>query len=286
MMLFARPAGVRYRFLPPGPAGLLPWLIAALAFIAGLAVIGALTLDSAAAQLQAGASGRATVQVVTADPRLREAQTVAALQLLQRDPAIAAAQELPRAEIERLLRPWLGAGVTVHDLPLPAMIDVTLSDPAALPRLKAGLAKAAPLARLDLHSDWIGGATRTLRALQGLSIAIVLLVLGATAAIVALAVRASLDSTRATVELLHMMGAEDRGVSAIFEHRSFQQALAGGLTGCVGAGVAASALSSGAAGLTVPLAAWAALVLLPVAVALLAGAAARLGVRAALRAMP
>ena len=122
--------------------------------------------------------------------------------------------------------------------------------------------------------------------MQGLSVAIVLLVLGATAAIVALAVRASLDSTRATVELLHMMGAEDRGVSAIFEHRSFQQALAGGCVGCVGAGVAASALSGGAAGLSVPLAAWAALVLLPVAVALLAGAAARLGVRAALRAMP
>lgn len=286
MIGFPRPSGVHYRFIPSDRAGLLPWLVAALSFVAGLALVGALTLGGAAAQVRDSAQGRATVQIVTSYPAVRVNQTIAALGLLQRDAGVISARELPRSEIEALLRPWLGPGVTTGDLPLPGMIDIELADTATVSALESRLQAVAPAARLDVHSNWLGSAERTLRALQGLSLIIVTLIGAAAAAVVALAVRASLDSARPIVELLHGMGAEDAAIAVIFEHWSFQQAFAGGLLGCVVAGVAASALSGGAAGLVVPWTAWAALALLPVAVGLLGGVAARVSVRAALRAMP
>lgn len=286
MMGFPRPSGVRYRFLPSDRAGVLPWLVTALSFVAGLALVGALALGDAATQARDSAQGQATVQIVTSDPVERVNQTIAALGVLQRDPAVIAARELPRSEIEALLRPWLGPGVTTGDLPLPGMIDIELRDDMAVAALEMRLRAAAPAARLDVHSDWLGSAERTLRALQGLSLAIVALIGAAAAAVVALAVRASLDGARPVVELLHGMGAEDAAVAVIFVHRSAQQALTGGILGCVAAGVAASALSGGAAGLVVPWTGWVALTLLPVAIGLLAVMVSRSTVRAALRAMP
>ena len=121
-----------------------------------------------------------------------------------------------------------------------------------------------------------------MRGLQALSVVIALLVLAATAAMVTLAVRAALDGARPTVELLHMMGAEDAGVSAIFEHRAFAQGAIGGVGGAACAALALLLLAAGA----VPWTAWVALVVLPLALGLLAAAAARSGVRGALRVLP
>lgn len=286
MKRFLRPSGVRYRFLPSDRIGMLPWLVAALSFVAGLALVGALALEGAASQVRDSSQGRATVQIVTSDPVQRVNQTIAALGLLQRDASVIAARELPRSEIEALLRPWLGPGVTTGNLPLPGMIDIELGKTPSVRALETRLRAVAPAARLDVHSDWLGSTERTLRALQGLSLIIVALISAAASAVVALAVRASLDSARPIVELLHGMGAEDADVAVIFEHRSFRQALTGGGLGCGVAALAAFALSGGGTGLSIPWTAWAALALLPVAIGLLAGAAARLSVGSALRAMP
>lgn len=286
MMRFFRPSGVRYRFLPSDRVGLLPWLVAALSFVAGLALVGALALEGAASQVRDSSQGRATVQIVTSDPAQRVNQTIAALTLLQQDAAVIGARELPRSEIESLLRPWLGPGVTTGNLPLPGMIDIELKDGAAVATLETRLRTVAPAARLDVHSDWLGSTERTLRALQGLSLMIVALISVAASAMVALAVRASLDGARPIVELLHGMGAEDADVAVIFEHRSAWQALTGGALGCAVAALAAFALSSGGTGLTISWTAWVALGALPLVIGLLAGVAARFSVRAALRAMP
>ena len=286
MKSLLRPSGVRYRFLPSDRVGLLPWLVAALSFVAGLALVGALALSGAASQVRNSSQGRATVQIVTSDPVEQVNQTISALGLLQRDASVIGARELPRTEIEALLRPWLGPGVATGNLPLPGMIDIELSDGAVVASLETRLRGVAPAARLDVHSAWLGSTERTLRALQGLSLVIVALISIAAAAVVALAVRASLDGARPIVELLHGMGAEDADVAVIFEHRSFRQALTGGGLGCAVAAHAAFALSTGGTGLTITWAAWGALALLPLAIGLLAGVAARVSVRSALGAMP
>ena len=69
-------------------------------------------------------AGRLTVQIVgegAADPtRITEA--------LRRLPQVGEAVAVPREELAELVRPWLGDAGLDADLPMPAMIDVTLTD--------------------------------------------------------------------------------------------------------------------------------------------------------------
>jgi cell division transport system permease protein len=107
--------------------------------------------------------------------------------------------------------------------------------------------------------------------------------IGATAATVVLAARASLDTHRGTIEVLHLMGATDVQTARLFQRRIALDALFGGVVGFAAAaavllliGNRIGALGSdllGSAGL--PVLSWAVLVALPVFGVLLAMVVAR-----------
>lgn len=289
------PRAQRFRFLPrgQGSGGLVPPVIAVMSFLTALALAGGIALATAASGLGASLAQRATVQVVQANPDLREPQVRAVTALLGRDPAVASVRPLSRGDLERLLAPWLGEQVKARDLlPIPAMIDVDLRPGADVAALAARIRAVAPDSRLDAHARWLGPLAGAMKGLQWLAWAIVLLVTLATVAVVTLGTRSALGLYRPTIELLHMMGAEDSDIARIFQYRYLVHGTVGGifgvacalvviaglgrLAGRVGAGVI------GAAGL--PPLGWAALLLLPAAVGVLAMVAARLSVARALEA--
>jgi cell division transport system permease protein len=74
----------------------------------------------------------------------------------------------------------------------------------------------------------VGGFMRTLTWLAG---GIVLLMASATAAAVVLAARAGLETHRATIEVMHMLGATDVQVARLFQRRIVFDTLIGGVTG-------------------------------------------------------
>jgi len=129
-----------------------------------------------------------------------------------------------------------------------------------------------------------------LGALKWLAAGLVLLMVGATAATVVLAARAALDLHRATIEVLHLMGATDVQVARLFQRRIALDALFGGLIGfilaalvLIGLGQRVSALGSELLGsAAVPAPAWGILVGLPVFGVLLAMLVARLTILRAL----
>ena len=108
---------------------LLPGLVAAMAFLAALALAGAVGAASLASRWREGAGAVLTVQVP--DPLAPSTAAVAASRvdavraLLREQPAVASAHLLGEAELAELLRPWLGAADTLS-LPLPAVIEVRL----------------------------------------------------------------------------------------------------------------------------------------------------------------
>src|SRR5690606_13282558 len=73
------------------------------------------------------------------------------------------------------------------------------------------------------------------RLLQGLGFGIVLLVGLAMAALVIFATRAGLAARRGTIEVLHLIGAEDAYVARQFQRHVSRLALRGGLGGWLGA---------------------------------------------------
>jgi cell division transport system permease protein len=279
------------RLLPEGRmAGPMPWVIAIMMFLTVLAAAAGLGLRNAANSLDVG--NRVTVQIVEANPDLREAQARAAEAALRRIDGIRSVRRIGDDEIQALLEPWIGSAGLEADLPVPAMIDVEL-DPAATGRLdqiREAVNSIAPAARLDDNAQWLAPLAKLINALRLLSGGLVLLMVGATAATVVLAARAALDTHRSTIEVLHLMGATDVQVARLFQRRIALDALFGGIVGLIAAslvlaviGQRVGALGSellGSAGL--PLFSWLILIALPLGGVLLAMLVARITILRAL----
>ncbi len=247
------------RLLPPTRfAGPIPWVIAILIALVVIAAAGGLALRNLATSAQADLSAAVTVQVIEANPDLRAARGAAAVRVLTAMDGVQAVRLVPEAELAALLEPWLGEGATSGDVPIPALIDVELTrsaDPAEVARIEAALAQNVPGARVDAQSDWLRPVYGALAALQWLALGLITLVALATAAAVWLAARNAFAGARDTVEIIHLLGATDRQISAVFLRTVLYEAAFGAAVGTA-LGVAAvwllgqqfAALDSGMAG--------------------------------------
>jgi cell division transport system permease protein len=263
----------------------MPWVIAIMMFLTVLAAAAGLGLGSAAGALDASMGARLTVQLMEQNPDRREAEAARAVATLERQPGVVRVHRLTQAEMEKLLEPWLGSGTLDADLPIPAMIDVDLAagGPDRLESLRSAVAAASPSARVDSNATWLAPLGRLIAALRWLAAALVLLMIGATAATVVLAARAALDTHRGTIEVLHLMGATDVQVARLFQRRIALDALFGGVVGLLAAALVLLLLGSRAAALGsdllgsvgLPALAWAFLIALPIFGVLLAMLVAR-----------
>lgn len=279
--------------LPEGRlAGPMPWVLAIMMFLTVLAAAAGMGLASAASRLDEQIGGRITIQIVEANPVRKAAQAQAAAEALRGQAGVTAVRPVPEEEINRLLVPWLGEGGIAEDIPIPALIDVDLTPEghARLTALTRTVTAAAPAARVDDNGQWLAPLASLIGALKWLAAGLVLLMVGATAATVVLAARAALDMHRATIEVLHFMGATDVQVARLFQRRIALDALFGGLIGfilaalvLIGIGTRVSALGSELLGsASVPAPAWGILVGLPLFGVLLAMLVARLTILRAL----
>ncbi len=283
---------------------LLPSLVAAMAFLAALALAGTAGASALGRQWQEGAGSVLTVQVTepagaAADGGGTRLDRV--LALLRGTPGIASARALDAGELEALLRPWLGTGAGRIALPLPAVVDVRLSDPALdAGRLAVRVEAAAPGTLLESHDRWmrrLAVLARSLQACAGLALAVVAFV---AVAVVAVAVRAGLATRRGAIEIVHGLGATDGYIAGRFARRATLLAATGAGIGAVAAvpvllglaGLAApftgQAEDVGAAELVhaLPLALWLSLPSLPAAAAAIGWITAQGTVRRWLRRLP
>lgn len=226
-------------------------VMAVMLFLTALAVASGLGAAHARTLMQRELAGRLTVQVTEGDAARREAVAARVLAGLRALPEVARATPVDRAKLTALLRPWLGSDGNDPDLPVPAMIDVDLasdSDTAA-GRVAAVVARSSGAARVDRHADWmspVGGFMTSVALLAGL---LVLLTASAAAAVVVLAVRAGLETHRATIEVMHMLGSTDVQIARLFQRRIARDVAIGGAVGTVAALGVAVVLGGQLAGL-------------------------------------
>ncbi|MFD1610601.1 cell division protein FtsX [Sphingomonas tabacisoli] len=278
------------QLLPEGrAAGPMPWVIAIMVFLTVLAAAAGLALAGSARALGDQIAGRVTIQIVEADRVAREAQAEAVARRVRALPGIADVRRVPDAEIANLLEPWLGSGGL--ELPVPALVDVDLANPAQLRNLKTAVARIAPSARIDAHAQALAPLRDLIGTLRWLSLGLVFLMGVATAACVVLAARAALNTHHETIDVLHLLGATDIQIARLFQRRIALDALFGGGLGFAAGTLMILVLAGriGAVGselvgsVQLAPASWLALIAVPVAGALLATAAARLTVERALR---
>lgn len=274
-------------------ARFLPWLIAVMVFLASLALAASLGIQGAAARWDKALAGAATVQV-PAGPET-DKQVASALQLLRGLPGIIQAQALSRDAAAALVAPWLGESASLPDLPVPRVIEITY-DPQQLDEaaLRQQLSRAVPGASFDDHQRFVSG-------LRAIAHAAVLVGLGIFALVALVAMVAVIFTTRTglavhheVIEVLHLIGAQDRYVANGFAYHAWWTGLRGGLFGAIFAAASLLLLTIGATRLapgllpavSLGLADWLLLAALPPAAGLLAAATARLTVMRALARLP
>lgn len=266
------------------------WIMAIMLFLTVLAGALGLGMFAATAQLDRELSGRLTVQIVEPIASLRDSQAAAMVATLAKAPGVARAREVDRAHLAELLRPWLGDAGLDPELPMPAMIDVELRPGGDVAAIEQAARRIAPGARVDRHAQWLSPVRSFMTTMSWLAAGLVLLIAGATAAVVLLAARAGLDTHRDTIDVLHMLGSTDIQIARLFQRRIAFDTLLGGLAGTAAALVLIwflqarlSAVGSEMlGGVALQQRDWFLLLLLPIGFALVATVAARVAVLRAL----
>ena len=290
------------RHAPPLPRDWLStWLVLfvalAMGFLATLAVAAALGAATLARGWTTELNARATVVLPVAERPEQTLQT--ALTVIRETPGVAAARAIEGEEQAALLAPWLGADRELSDLPLPRLIDVegALGQPPPVGALTERLRQAGLDATVDAHGAFVRRlepAARQIRAFSYGGLGVVFIASGLT---VALACAAGLSAQARIVDVLKLVGAEDRYISRIFVRRYQWLAFigsGGGAAFALIALIAASDANAATAALGEDLAPilpqmrpkgadWLRFAGIPVGFALIATISARLAVRYALR---
>ena len=294
---------------------MLPLLVAAMAFLAVLALAGALAAASLAGRWREGAGSTITVQVPRADvpvPRgadgAEQSRLERVIELLRADSDVAALRQLGQAELAEMLKPWLGAAGDTLSVPLPAVLAVRLVDPGQdVSALAERLDDAVPGTLTESNGIWVRRLQALARSLQACAWLALLMVSLVAGAVVTVATRAGLAARREAIEIIHGLGATDGYIAGRFAGRATRLAALGGLAGALSAlpvllvlavlaapfgqadaaaGMALDLSSPSAALHALPLPLWVALPCLPLASALLGFVTTQATVRQWLRQLP
>lgn len=232
-------AAARHRLLPEGRvAGPMPWIIAIMMFLTVLAAAAGLALGAAVRAMGADLAGRATVQVVEAEPQARDRLAMRVAGVLRRAQGVRTVAPVNPETLSDQLRPWLGQNAASGDLPIPALIDIELTPGDAGPKvdgLRRLLSRLSDKLRIEPHAAFLQPIAGLLSALGWLAGGVVALMALATGAVVVLAARGAHDSHRVTIDVLHLMGATDVQIARLFQRRIGLDALLGAVAGFIAA---------------------------------------------------
>lgn len=227
--------------LPPEDAqdGALSFVVTVLCLIACLTVVCALAANRAAQGWRAQLGDSATVLVRPRGDETADGAAARAAEALAGVKGVAEADALEPEKAKALLRPWLGDDNGVlDDLPIPRLVSVDLDPkaPASAQALEQALKAADVDATLDDHSLWLKDVIRAGALARAAALGVAALMAAAAAAVIVFATRAGLAARRDLVDVLHLSGAEDRFIAALFQRRFARLAA---LAGLFGAGLAA-----------------------------------------------
>ncbi|MDX5932191.1 cell division protein FtsX [Acidiphilium acidophilum] len=216
---------------------LMPFMVAAMSFLAALALAGSVAAGALATHWLSGAQGLVTVEVpnptqpTAANAPLRQD---AVMTLLQATKGLSDAHLLSKADLATLLKPWLGDTAANGSLPiaLPAVIVVRADTGAPDAKiLETRLDAAVPGTLVDSGARWADRLAALTTSLRASAAAVLLIVTLVAASVVAVAVRSGLSQRREAIEIIHGLGALDSDIANQFALRAMRLAATGGLLG-------------------------------------------------------
>lgn len=212
-------------------------VIAIMTFLGALTAGGAVMVAGASQDWRHAVSRELTIQVRPLPNHDLLSEVDKAVALARGAPGVAEAMPFDEAAGERLLEPWLGSDLDLHDLPIPRLIVVKLGDSARFDA--AGLRKALESgvagASLDDHRLWMDRLAAMADTVVAVALVILALVLMAMGLAIGFATRGAMAGNREIVGVLHFVGAEDSFIAGEFRRHFLRLGLRGGAIGGGGA---------------------------------------------------
>lgn len=211
-------------------------LIAIMTFLSGVTLGGVVLVQKSAIAWSSDVGREMTIQIRPVEGEVMESNLRTAVALAEATPGVASARALTLAESQKLLEPWLGAGLDLTAIDIPRLVVVQLADPAEadVEKLQRDLT-AVKGASLDTHAAW----RQQLNVMAGTIVASGLLVLTlivvATVLAIIFATRGTMASNREIVDVLHFIGASNSFIAGEFQGRFLTIGFRGGIIGGLGA---------------------------------------------------
>jgi cell division transport system permease protein len=208
-------------------------VIGIMTFLACLTAGAALLVAHASQGWRSDVLREATIQVTPGANDDIESLVAKAVAIAAQSPGVESAHAYSKAESEKLLEPWLGAGFDLSQLPVPRVIVVRLRDqrPEDLATLRSALASAVPQADLDDHRIWAKRLGAMADAVVILAAALFVLMIVAMGTAIGFATRGAVAGNREIVEVLHLVGASNRFIAKEFQGHFRRLGLRGAMIG-------------------------------------------------------
>ncbi len=188
---------------------------------------------------------RASTVRISAPADQMQAQTTAALRVLEQTPGVAEVRALSDDEQRALLEPWFGPDLPLESLPVPQLIEINeTSEGYDSDGLRLRLQAEVPGAVLDEHTRWRKPLVTAAGRLRLLGWVAILMIAAATGAMFTLAANAALAANAQVIAVLRLVGATDGYIATAFVRRFTLRTLTGAAIGTV-LGVAALVLMPG-----------------------------------------
>src|ERR1700734_3091540 len=208
-------------------------VIASMTFLACLTAGAALLIADASQAWRSDVLRDATIQVKPQPSDDVESLVAKAVAIAAQAPEVESAHALSKAASEKLLEPWLGAGLDLSQLPVPRLILVRLRGQGAedLATLRKALAAAVPQADLDDHRIWATRLGAMADAVVILAAALFALMIVAMGTAIGFATRGAVAGNREIVEVLHLVGATNGFIAREFQGHFRRLGLRGAMIG-------------------------------------------------------
>ncbi|KKB85255.1 cell division protein FtsX [Devosia limi DSM 17137] len=211
-------------------------MITIMSFLSAVTLGGVVLVQKSAIAWSSDVGREVTIQIRPVEGEVMESNLRTAVALAEATPGVAAAHALTLAESEKLLEPWLGAGLDLTAIEVPRLVIVQLADPtdADIEGLTRNLG-AIKGASLDTHAAW-RQQLNTMAGAVVISGLMVLTLIGiATVLAIVFATRGAMASNREIVDVLHYIGASNKFIAGEFQGRFLSIGLQGGLLGALAA---------------------------------------------------
>ena len=211
-------------------------LITIMSFLSAVTLGGVVLVQKSAIAWSADVGREVTIQIRPVEGEVMDSNLRTAVSLAESTPGIASARALTLEESQKLLDPWLGAGLDLTAIEIPRLVVVQLADPvdADIEGLARNLS-AVKGASLDTHAAWRQQLNTMAGTIVFSGLLVLVLIGAATVLAIVFATRGAMASNREIVDVLHYIGAANKFIAGEFQGRFLSIGLQGGLLGAAAA---------------------------------------------------